>query len=87
MTLTTDATDGYQVLQFQTDRPFTSTETGSDSYEQAAGTHRIRYKPVTGAALAALLAKGEHAGKSACWNFQFSDGTRATTQPAISYCR
>ncbi len=87
MTLTTDATDGYQVLQFQSDRPFTSTETGTDSYDQPAGTHRIRYKPVTGAALAALLATGQHAGKSACWNFQFSDATGGTTQPAISYCR
>jgi phosphatidylethanolamine-binding protein (PEBP) family uncharacterized protein len=87
MTLTTDARDGYQVLQFQTDRPFTSTETGTDSYEQPAGTHRIRYKPVTGAALTELLATGEHAGKSACWNFQFSDGTGGTTQPAVAYCR
>ncbi|QCB46173.1 YHYH protein [Hydrogenophaga sp. PAMC20947] len=87
MTLTTDARDGYQVLQFQTDRPFTSTETGTDSYEQPAGTHRIRYKPVTGAALAELLATGEHAGKSACWSFQFSDGAGGTTQPAVAYCR
>jgi phosphatidylethanolamine-binding protein (PEBP) family uncharacterized protein len=87
MTLTTDAKDGYQVVQFKTDRPFTSTETGSDSYNQPAGTHRIRYKPVTGAALAALLAKAEHAGKSACWDFQFTDGADATTQPNVSYCR
>jgi phosphatidylethanolamine-binding protein (PEBP) family uncharacterized protein len=87
MTLTTDAKDGYQVLQFQTDRPFTSTETGADSYDQKAGTHMIRYKPVTGPALAALLATGEHAGKSACWNFQFSDGTGGSTQPAVAYCR
>ena len=87
MTLTTDANDGYQVLQFQTNRPFTSTETGTDSYDQPAGTHRIRYKPVTGAALAALLATGEHAGKSACWNFQFTDGTGGTTQPTVAYCR
>ena len=87
MTLTTDASDGYQVVQFHTDRPFTSTETGTDSYEQKAGTHRIRYKPVTGSALAALLAQAEHAGKSACWDFQFTDGTNATTQPNVAYCR
>ena len=90
MTLTTDARDGYQVLQFQTAQPFTSTETGSDSYEQPAGTHRIRYKPITGEALATLLAQPEHAGRSACWDFQFTDGTQGTgqpTQPRVSYCR
>jgi hypothetical protein len=87
MTLTTDAKDGYQVVQFKTDRPFTSTETGTDSYEQKAGTHRIRYKPVTGSALAALLAEPEHTGKSTCWSFQSTDGADATTQPNVSYCR
>ena len=57
MTLSTDAADGYQVLQFQSDRPFTSTETGSDSYANTAGTYRIRYQAVTGSALATLLAQ------------------------------
>ena len=87
MTLTTDPTDGYQVLQFTSARTFTTTETGSDSYTNAPGTYRIRYKSVTGAALAVLLAQAQNSGKSACWNFQFTDAAGGTTQPTISYCR
>jgi phosphatidylethanolamine-binding protein (PEBP) family uncharacterized protein len=87
MALTTDASDGYQVLQFQTDRPFTSTETGTDSYTNSPGTYRIRYKAVTGTELATLLAQRQHAGKSQCWNFQFTTDVGLTTQPAVSYCR
>jgi phosphatidylethanolamine-binding protein (PEBP) family uncharacterized protein len=87
MTLTSDATDGYQVLQFSASRSFTSTATGTDSYTNAAGTYRIRFKPVTGAALASLLATNQHSGKSACWNFQFTSGVGSTTQPTIFYCR
>jgi phosphatidylethanolamine-binding protein (PEBP) family uncharacterized protein len=87
MTLTADATDGYQVLQFSAARSFTSTGTGTDSYANAAGTYRIRFKPVTGAALASLLATNQHSGKSACWNFQFTTSGGSTTQPTVSYCR
>ena len=85
MTLTTDATDGYQVLQFSSARLFTTTATGSDSYANTAGTYNIRYKSVTGSALATLLAS--NAGKTACWNFQFTNSAGSTTQPAMSYCR
>ena len=53
MALTTAASDGYQVLQFAAASPFTSTATGTDSYVNAPGAYRIRYKPVTGADLAA----------------------------------
>jgi phosphatidylethanolamine-binding protein (PEBP) family uncharacterized protein len=87
MTLVTDASDGYQVLQFSAARSFISTETGSDSYNNAAGTYRIRFKPVTGAALTALLASNQNTGKSACWYFQFNNLAGVTTQPPISYCR
>jgi phosphatidylethanolamine-binding protein (PEBP) family uncharacterized protein len=87
MTLTTDAADGYQVLQFSSAVSFTTTETGTDSYANPPGLYRIRYKPVTGAALATLLAASANAGKTACWNFQFTDGGGATTQPTVSYCR
>lgn len=87
MTLTTDATDGYSVLQFTSARAFTTIETGADSYANAPGTYRIRYKPVTGTALVALLAQNGNAGKTACWNFQFTTSTGTTTQPTISYCR
>jgi len=87
MTLTTDPTDGYQVLQFTSAIPFTTTETGSDSYSNPAGTYKIRYKQVTGDALAALLALKQNAGASACWNFQFVDSTGKTTQSTVSYCR
>lgn len=86
MTLTTDAADGYQVLQFTSARTFTTTETGNDSYTNLAGTYKIRYKPVTGSALSALLV-GANANKTACWNFQFVNNAGATTQPSISYCR
>ena len=87
MTLVTDATDGYQVLQFTSARTFTTTETGADSYVNAAGTYRIRYKAVAGVALVTLLAQSANVGKNACWNFQFVSSTGATTQPTISYCR
>lgn len=87
MTLTTDATDGYQVLEFTSNIPFKTTETGSDSYSNAAGTYRIRYKAVTGTALADLLAQNQNAGKSACWSFQFVSAAGAQTQPPVSYCR
>lgn len=87
MTLSTDASDGYQVLQFSSTRSFTTTETGSDSYANAAGTYRIRYRRVTGSELEALLAMNQHRGKSACWNFQFTNSAGASTQPAVSYCR
>jgi len=87
MTLTTDASDGYQVLQFTASSAFTTTETGSDSYTNSAGTYRVRYKRVTGSDLVTLLALNANKGKSACWTFQFTSGAGATTQPAISYCR
>jgi phosphatidylethanolamine-binding protein (PEBP) family uncharacterized protein len=87
MTLTTDTSDGYQVLQFTSNQAFNSTETGSDSYANSADTYRIRFKPVTGAALVALLALSQNSNKSACWNFQFTTGTGSTSQPTIAYCR
>jgi phosphatidylethanolamine-binding protein (PEBP) family uncharacterized protein len=89
MTLNTDATDGYQVLQFSSSVAFTSTETGVDQYPNTAGTYRIRYKAVSGTALTTLLAQTQNADKSACWNFQFVSGATGTTttQPTVSYCR
>lgn len=87
MTLTTDSTDGYQVLQFTSGQSFTTTETGSDSYKNNAGSYRIRYKAVTGTALSTLLAQNANSGKSACWDFQFTNSTGTTTQPSVSYCR
>lgn len=87
MTLTTDATDGYQVLQFNSAQTFTSTETGTDSYSNLAGTYKIRYKAITGAALTTLLAATTNTGKTACWEFQFKNGAGTTNQPTISYCR
>ncbi len=87
MTLSTDSSDGYQVLQFSSNRSFSSTETGSDSYNNPAGSYKIRYKALTGAALEALLAQNAHKGKSACWHFQFSTTAGVSTQPEIDYCR
>jgi len=87
MTLTTDSTDGYQVLQFSSALAFTTTETGSDSYSYTAGTYKIRYKQVTGSALTALLAETANAGDTACWNFEFVDSNGNTTQPSVSYCK
>ncbi len=85
MTLSTDPSDGYQVLQFTSAQNFVTNETGSDSYSNSPGTYRIRYKEVTGAALTTLLASNP--GKTACWQFQFTTGSGVTTQPTISYCR
>lgn len=87
MTLTTDPSDGYQVLQFTSPTSFTTTETGSDSYPNPPGTYKIRYIQVTGAALEALLAMKQNANATACWNFEFVDGNGNTTQPSISYCK
>ena len=87
MTLATASADGYQVLQFTSANTFTSTATGSDSYTNAPGTYRIRYKAVAGTDLATLLALNANSGKTACWNFQFTTSSGSTTQPAISYCR
>lgn len=87
MTLTTDPTDGYQVLQFTSAQSFDTTETGSDSYTNPPGTYQIRYKQVTGAALVKLLALPQNAGATACWNFEFEDSNGNTTQPSISYCK
>jgi hypothetical protein len=87
MTLTTDSTDGYQVLQFSSALAFTTTETGSDSYAYTAGTYKIRYKQVTGSPLATLLAQAANAGDTACWNFEFVDVNGNTTQPTVSYCK
>ena len=86
MTLTT-AGDGYSVLQFTSAISFTTTETGTDSYTNAAGTYRVRYKQLTGTALSTQLALPANSSKSACWSFQFTDGSGNTTQPATNYCR
>lgn len=87
MTLTTDPKDGYQVLQFTSAIAFRSTETGSDTYNNPAGTYRIRYKQVLGDALTALLAQRANANATACWEFQFVNSAGATTQPTVSYCK
>lgn len=87
MTLTTDSTDGFQVLQFTSNRSFQTTETGSDSYVNAAGSYRIRYKAITGSALTTLLAQTANANKTECWTFQFTTSTGTLTQPTTSYCR
>jgi phosphatidylethanolamine-binding protein (PEBP) family uncharacterized protein len=87
MTLANDPTDGYDVLQFTSGRTFVTTENGTDSYSNAAGTYRIRYKALSGSALTAALATAQNAGKSACWSFQFQSSAGATTQPTINYCR
>jgi phosphatidylethanolamine-binding protein (PEBP) family uncharacterized protein len=86
MTLTT-ASDGYQVLQFTSATTFDTTETGTDNYVNAPGTFSIRYKQVTGAALATLLAEPQNSGATACWNFEFVNSSGTTTQPSVSYCK
>lgn len=87
MTLTTDSSDGYSVLQFTSAQSFTTTETGSDSYTNASGTYRIRYKQITGDALATLLSSSTGSGKTMCWSFQFLNSSGADSQPATTYCR
>ena len=87
MTLTTDPNDGYQVLQFTSPISLNTTETGSDSYTNPAGTYQVRFKQITGSALTSLLALSQNAGATACWNFEFVDINGKTTQPAISYCK
>lgn len=87
MTLVTDEADGYQVLEFTSAIPFTTTETGSDSYANAAGTYRIRYKALSGTALTDALAQSQNSGKTSCWNFQFLNAAGTSSQPSINYCR
>lgn len=85
MTLTTDPTDGYQVLQFTSAITFTTNETGTDSYNNPPGTYKIRSKQLTGSALTAALASNP--GKTQCWQFQFQTFNGTQTQPPITYCR
>lgn len=85
MTLTADA-DGYQVLQFTSAIRFTTNETGTDSYPNAPGTYKIRYKQVTGDTLTALLV-GRFAASTACWNFEFIGPGGAPSQPPVAYCK
>jgi len=87
MTLTTDAADGFQVVQFTAPQSFTTTSNGTDSYVNPAGSYRIRYKSLTGTALTTQLAISRNAGKTACWTFQFQTTTGSTTQPETVYCR
>ncbi|WMW79137.1 YHYH protein [Undibacterium cyanobacteriorum] len=87
MTLSTDPSDGYQVLQFTSAKTFVTNEVGSDSYTNTAGTYKIRYKALSGTDLASALATPKNAGKSMCWAFQFQTSGGTTTQPNITYCR
>ena len=87
MTLRTDVSDGFQVLQFTSTRTFVTTENGSDSYSNSPGSYQVRYKAMTGSELEAQLALATNRGKSACWQFQFRNTAGATTQPAVVYCR
>lgn len=82
MTLTTEA-DGYQVLQFTSAIPFTTTNTGTDRFPNAPGTYKIRYKQVTGDPLLPLL----RPNTTVCWEFQFVNGSGAPSQPTASYCK
>jgi hypothetical protein len=87
MTLTTDPTDGYQVLRFTSAKSFVTNETGTDSYNNPPGTYQIRFKEVTGSALESLLSQKQNANATACWNFEFVDSNGNTTQPSVSYCK
>ena len=87
MTLSTDPSDGYAVLQFTSAKTFVTNEVGNDSYTNLAGTYKIRYKALSGADLAAALAVTKNVGKSMCWAFQFQNASGTTTQPNITYCR
>ena len=87
MTLTTHSTDGYQVLQFTSSIPFSTSETGGDRYRNSPGTYRIRYRQVTGPELVNLLAQRRNANATSCWNFQFFDVSGDMTQPPVNYCK
>lgn len=83
--ITLDVTDGYQVMSFSSNQPFTTTATGSDSYPNGAGAYNIRYKQLSGAELSTALAG--NTGKTACWNFKFTNSAGTSTQPSTTYCR
>jgi hypothetical protein len=87
MTLSTDSSDAYQVLEFTSDKSFTSTETGKDSYANSPGTYKIRYKALADSDLEAALAKTENKGKSLCWAFQFKNSVGVSNQPDVIYCK
>lgn len=87
MTLTTDPSDGYQVLEFTSATPFATTDNGQDSYSNPPGTYKIRYSQIFGAALQAQLALKQNAGATACWNFEFTDASGNTTEPSVVYCK
>ena len=87
MTLSTDSTDAYQVLEFTSDKSFTSSENGKDSYANAPGTYKIRYKTLADTDLETALAKTENKGKTSCWSFQFKNSAGGSNQPDVIYCK
>ncbi len=79
------AADDYQVMNFKSAQAFTTNTIGTDSYANAPGSYNIRFKQLLDAELSAALVK--NAGKTACWNFQFTDSAGKATQPSTTYCR
>ena len=79
------AVDDYQVMNFKSAQAFTTNTIGTDSYANAPGSYNIRFKQLLDIELSAALVK--NTGKTACWNFQFTNSAGATTQPSTTYCR
>ena len=80
-----DAADGYQVMNFTSNQLFDTTASGSDNYNNPPGNYNIRYKQLSGTELSTALAS--NAGKTACWNFKFTNSAGTATQPSTTYCR
>jgi len=65
MSLSVDASDPsnlFQVLSFSSARSFVTTESGSDSYSNAAGNYLIRFQQLSGDALMSALAQNGECG-------------------------
>ena len=83
--ITLDAADGYQVMNFSTDQSFNTTTNGADNISNTAGNYNVRYKQLSGTVLSTALTGNP--GKTACWNFKFTNSAGTETQPSTTYCR
>lgn len=90
MTLNTNNSEGYSVLEFTSNSSFNTTPDNSSNYStiNVSGTYQVLYKPLSGVALTNLLMLPANKGKTACWEFQFlNKSTNKPSQPTANFCK
>lgn len=90
MTLSSNNTSGYTLLEFTSASTFNTTPDNSSTYSTVnpSGTYQIQYKSIAGSALTEILALTQNKGKTACWEFQFLNKTLSkSSQPTEYFCK